>query len=248
MATSKRSPRSGVARRATDRVRTRLRDDLLRLCEDAGVTGAELAIASGVSKSHAARILAGDAGGSLETYVRLAVALGADLSAHVYPNTGPPIRDRHQARMLEALLRDLDPRWRRSTEVVVTRPVHGVIDLVLTDARAGQIIAVEIQSELRRLEQLVRWTNEKAAALPSAPRWPSIVTPGQGPTVSSLLVVRRTRATVEVAEAFGRQLEAAFPAHPADALRSLRGDGPWPGSALVWARIDGGEVHFMARR
>jgi hypothetical protein len=193
-------------------------------------------------------MLAGEGGGSLETYVRLAVALGADLSAHVYPNTGPPIRDRHQARILEALLRKLDPRWQRFTEVVVTRPVHGVIDLVLADKHAGQIVAVEIQSELRRLEQLVRWTNEKAAALPSSARWPSNAAPGQGPTVSSLLVVRRTRATVEIAEAFVRQLEAAFPAHPADALRSLRGDGPWPGSALVWARIDGGDVHFMARR
>lgn len=53
----------------------------------------------------------------METYARLAAALGADLSARLYPNTGPAIRDRHQAGIPEALLALLHPRWRPHTEV-----------------------------------------------------------------------------------------------------------------------------------
>ena len=51
------------------------------------------------------------------------------------PNTGPLIWDRHQARIVEGLLGKLHPRWRPATEVGVTRPARGWIDVVLHDAR-----------------------------------------------------------------------------------------------------------------
>jgi hypothetical protein len=229
-------------------VRDRLREDLLRLIEDAGIAPGRLAAEAGLSGSFVRRVLDGRAHPTLETYSRLAVGLGADLSAHIYPNTGPPIRDRHQARIVEALLGEVDPRWHLFTEVVVTRPVHGVIDVVLSEARANQIVAVEIQSELRRVEQLVRWAHEKAAALPSSPTWQRIARGDASQAVSTLLVVRRTRANIEIATSVARQLEVAFPAHPADALRSLHGQGSWPGTALVWVRIEADRVHFMAQR
>jgi hypothetical protein len=68
------------------------------------------------------RLRAGTARPSLDTYARLATALGADLSVHIYPNTGPGIRDRHQACILEALLAGLHTRWQPFTEVAVRRP------------------------------------------------------------------------------------------------------------------------------
>jgi hypothetical protein len=80
-----------------------------------------------------------------------------DLGVRLYPGTGPLIRDHLQAAMIEALLQILHPRWRPSPEVWVTRPVQGVIDLVLEaevdDDATAPLIATEAQSELRRLEQ-----------------------------------------------------------------------------------------------
>ena len=74
------------------------------------MTRTELARSAGVDAGYLWRIEAGTERPSLEIYARLANALGADLAARLYPNTGPTIRDRHQAGILEALLSDLHSR------------------------------------------------------------------------------------------------------------------------------------------
>lgn len=219
--------------------------DILRLREDAGVSRAQLARGSGVDLRFLARIENGAAAPSVGTYQRLASALGADLHARIYPNTGPALRDRHQAKMLEVLLAPLHSRWTRFTELAVRRPSRGWIDLGLHDAAAGVFVTTELQSELRRLEQLVRWSAEKAASLPSWDGWTHL---GEVPAISHLLVVRRTRATREVASAFERQLRVAYPAHPADALASLAGTAPWPGPSLLWIVLDGKRSRIVAER
>lgn len=234
-----------AVQRATTKRHATLAEDLLRLRSDAGVSRASLARASQVDRRYLARIEAGSVRPSLETYQRLATALGADLSARLYPNTGPAIRDRFQGRILELTLREAHPRYGRFTEVRVTSPVRGWIDLVLHDPAAHIAIADEIQSELRRLEQLIRWSAAKADALPSWDGWPHL---GDRPATSRLLVVRRTRATQAVARDLERQLRVAYPAHPDDALASLTGTAPWPGPALVWVVLDGARTRFATGR
>lgn len=233
------------SQRAATTVRRRLAEDLQRQCDDAGITPSVLARATGLNRSFVARIIEGRARPTIETYARLAAGLGSDLSARLYPNTGPVIRDRHQARILEGLLEQLDPRWRPITEVAVRRPARGWIDVVLHDVRAQLVVATEIQSELRRLEQLVRWSEEKAAALPSWSGWASV---NGEPDVSRLLLVRRTRVARATAREFARQLTIAYPAHPDDAIAALTGSGPWPGPAMVWVRDGADGVSFVAGR
>jgi transcriptional regulator with XRE-family HTH domain len=238
-----------AARRGAERARQRLREDIERLCADAGLTLTALARAAGIAPQFLHRIMAGEADPSLDTYAKLAVPLGADLSVRLYTNTGPTIRDRHQARIFEALLRTLNGGWRPHAEVSVWKPVHGAIDAVLHDRRAELLVATEIESDMRRIEQTIRWSKEKTDALPSWTGWPGVI--GQGgspPRVSQLLIVRRTRANRAVASEFGRQLASAYPAHPEDALAALCGEKPWPGSALVWARIDKDRVRFLSTR
>lgn len=220
---------------AATRARISLREDLDRLRLDAGWSIAKLARASHVDPAYLHRILTDDVVASIETYARLAVALGADLSAKVFPNTGPAIRDRHQASMLELLLRDRHPRWQPYLEVGVRRPSRGWIDAVLHEPRERVAVASELQSDLRRLEQLIRWQAMKSEALPSWERWDQL---GDAPEISRLLVVRRTRATRQAAAEFGRQLRVAYPAHPDDALEALTGTVAWPGPALVWVALD----------
>jgi transcriptional regulator with XRE-family HTH domain len=240
------SPRQlADARRRATRIHRNLSDDIRRFREDAGVSRAALAAAAGVDRGFLCRIEDGVVRASLDTYALLASGLGLDLHARLYPNTGPAIRDRHQARILEALLRQLQARWRPFPEVAVRSPSRGWIDAVLHDAAAGTIVATEIQSDLRRLEQLLRWFPEKVASLPSWDGWAHL---GSVATTSQLLIVRSTKATRAIGREFERQLAAAYPAHPADAIAALTGTTAWPGAALVWAEIERDRVRFIARR
>lgn len=225
--------------------RRELAEQLRRLCDDAGITQRELADAAGLARSYVGRILANQARPSHEAYQRLGAVLGADFSSRYCPNTGPMIRDRHQARMLELLLGHLHPRWRAFTEVAVRRPSRGWIDAVLHEPRERLVVASELQSELRRIEQLVRWQGAKADSIPSWEGWAHL---GEEPTISRLMIVRRTRATRAVAEGVARQLRIAYPAHPDDALAALTGTAPWPGPSLIWAVLDGGGARLVAHR
>jgi transcriptional regulator with XRE-family HTH domain len=221
--------------------------DLLVFREDAGISQRRLSRLSGISQGHVSRIEAGASAASLETYNRLAVALGADLSVRLYPGTGPSLRDRHQIRIADHLLASLGSGWTAHPEVPVWRPVRGWIDLVLVDLAAGAIVAVEIESGIRRLEQQVRWAQAKAEALESARLWP-FGADGATRSVSRLLVVRATRESVALSALARHLLDTAYPANPTDALASLRGAQPWPGAAVIWARISrDGAVRLLAQ-
>jgi transcriptional regulator with XRE-family HTH domain len=215
-----------------------LAQDLRRMREDAGCTRVAIAALAGVDPSLITRLETRDVDPTLETYARVAAAVGANLTARVYPDTGPSVRDRHQLRTTECLIGSLHPRWRATPEAAVRRPVRGWVDVALHDSAAALVVATEIESLLRRLEQLLRWSQEKAEALPSSPAWASWSATGR-PAISRLLVVRWTRTNREIARDARRLLAAAYPADPRDALDALTGMTAWTGPALLWARLDG---------
>jgi transcriptional regulator with XRE-family HTH domain len=212
--------------------------EIRRMREDAGRSQAAVSRASGISQAHVSAMEAGTARPSLEAILAITAALGCDLSVRMFPGTGPRIRDRIQVAMSEALLASLHPRWRAQPEVPVYRPVRGVIDLVLTDATAHVVVPTELQSELRRVEQQIRWSAQKADALASMPEL-------AGDRVSRLLVVRNTADMRETVRAAARTLAAAYPARAADAIASLTSDRPWPGAALFWANVERGEARIL---
>jgi len=171
-----------------------------------------------------------------EATARVAAALGLDLSVRLYPGTGPLIRDHLQAPMLDVLIDGLDERWRPTPEVAVHRPVRGVIDLVL-ESDQPPLIACEAQSELRRLEQQLRWARAKADALSQA----------RGQAVSLLLLLRSTRRTRAIVAEYSALMQAAYPASAADAYASLTGDAAWPGDALLWCTVEQGRARVLAQ-
>lgn len=239
-----------AAQRDADRraanLRRSLAEDFKRLRVDAGLTRAAVARAAGVHPSLISMIEDGDVRPTLETYVRISAALGADLAARVYPNAGPALRDRHQVRMAELLLSTVHPRWTPYPEVPVRRPAKGWIDVVLRDAREAELVATELESDIRRVEQVIRWSREKAESLPSAPEWSRWAGNGES-SIGRLLIVRWTRANRDAADAARRQLREAFPADPRDALEAL-GTAParWPGPAMLWARLDADPPRLVA--
>lgn len=175
---------------------------------------------------------------SMDLLERIAVALGADLGIRFFAGSGPRLHDRFQAPMIEALLRVVHERWTRELEVVVG-PGRGLIDLVLADRLTPAVIAVEAQSEIRRLEQQLRWAAEKADALADRynPRRP----------VSRLLVLRSTTATRELARRYAASFAAAYPAKTVDVLAALTSStAAWPGPGIVWVRLDNGQATLLS--
>jgi transcriptional regulator with XRE-family HTH domain len=195
----------------------------------AGISQAELARCAGIAQSYLWRIEAGLAQPSIEVLVAVGACLGADFGARYFPGTGPRLRDRLQAPIVEALIRELGSPWRAQPELAVPA-ARGVVDVVLSRSTDGSVVACECHSELRRLEMVLRRLGEKADALSAQ------LNLRQG--ASRLLLLRSTEATRAIARAYEATLAAAFPARTADALAALRGDAEWPGPAILWARME----------
>lgn len=212
-------------------------EQIRRLREEAGVSIGDLAGVAEIHKSYLARVEAGLARPSIETLTAISIALGADLSVRYYAGSGPRLHDRFQAPMVESFLSELDTRWTVQLEVPILRPSRGVIDLVLTDA-------CEVQSELRRLEQQIRWNTEKADGLAARLDQED---PSRGPhLVSRLLVLRSTDATREVAKQYGKTLATAYPARSRDVILALTTSSvPWPGAGIVWMNLHGRKATLM---
>lgn len=175
---------------------------------------------------------------------RIAAALGGTLGVRFFAGTGPLIRDHIQSAMVAALLAILEERWQPRPEVPLYRPVRGVIDLVLDDG-VGPIIACEAQSELRRLEQQIRWSQAKADALAAQRRADPPIAETRG--VGRLLLLRSTPRTRATVAQFADLVAAAYRAATSAAYRALTTNGPWPGDALLWCRVEAGRATVLER-
>jgi transcriptional regulator with XRE-family HTH domain len=235
-----RIPRTRIERgaaRAAERLRRTIGEEIRTLREDSGLSLSRLAGASGVSKSHLHEIEGGKVEASYEIVARIAAVLGATPSMRLFSGTGPLVRDHASASMIGALADLAAPRWHPQPEVRVHRPVSGVIDLVLGDEPRSVTVACEAYSELRRLEQQVRWSTMKADALAEA----------RGAPVSRLLLLRSTARHRAIANEYASYLGAAYPARAADLYHALTGDAEWPGDGILWARVDGTRATILDR-
>jgi transcriptional regulator with XRE-family HTH domain len=241
-----RPPRTSIERlgaKQAREVRRSIASEIERARQDAGLSARRLAAAAGISHASLLTIERGSHDPTTEVVARLAAALGMSFSVRLFPGTGPLIRDRHQSAMLGSLIGILHARWRRRPEVAVYRPVRGVVDLVL-DADDEPVVACEAESELRRIEQQVRWAGAKADALASA-RERDDGTSGR--LVGRLLLLRSTTRNRAVVAQYAEVVAAAYPARAIDAYASLAGGSPWPGDALLWCRVENGQAVVLDR-
>jgi transcriptional regulator with XRE-family HTH domain len=240
------APRTRIERQAADavrRVRRALAADIRSGRADAGISLRRLAATAGVSAATIRAIEQEEHEPSLQVIARLATALGMSLGLPLYPGTGPLIRDHIQALMLTGLLGIIHPRWRRRPEVAVWRPVRGVIDLVL-DTVGEPIVACEAHSELRRLEQQIRWSRSKADALASARDADDGRTPHP---VGRLLLLRSTVRTRSIVAQHADLVAAAYPTRATDAHAALTSEAPWSGDAILWCRVESGTAVVLER-
>lgn len=123
------------------------------------------------------------------------------------------------------------------------KPARGVIDVVLTHRRTSDVVATEIQGQLSRVEQQLRWAGQKADSLPSAADWPWTDGP---PRISRLLVLRSTATNRALVRDLPHLFRAAYPVPEADAWQALISrDVPWSGDTLLWAEVAGGRARIL---
>lgn len=237
------TPRCPIGVRELKRRQHNLRAHIGRQIHDlrveAGISQAHLAAAAGIDQGHLSRIERGLIQARLDTLVAIAACLGADFGARLFAGVGPRLTDRFQAPIVEALIAILDKRWIRFPELAVPK-ARGFIDVAIGDRRADVGVAAEIHSELRSLDVIQRRLVEKALAVAEM----GIV----GSNVSTLLVVRSTKANRDTVRLFEATLSAAFPSRMVEALEALRGpDAPWPGRTILWARLESGRAEILDR-
>jgi transcriptional regulator with XRE-family HTH domain len=229
-------------REAASRHRRLLRaigDDCRRLREDAGESQTAVARAAGVAQAYLSAIEAGEAEPSLAILGRVGAALGTDLSVHFFQNTGPRLRDRIQLMMEQAVLEHASPRWRPELEVRVYRPVRGVVDVLLHDKTGPDSVATEAHSLLRRVEQQLRWANQKADALAALPGF-------DDRRICRLLLLRNTAANRELVRTVPAVFTAAYPARSSVAFEALRSaTGSFPVAALLWVDVVGNSARLL---
>jgi transcriptional regulator with XRE-family HTH domain len=243
-------PRTEIQRTADRQARRVLLDlaaEIATMREDAGLSRREVARAAGISATTQADIEAGRCVPTFQVVSRIGSVLGASFSARFLPGTGPLIRDRLQSAMLQALTSALDGRWRKRLEVPVYRPVRGVIDLVLEPLDAEFGVAAEAHSELRRLEQQVRWATAKADSLAALLAEQRGAGDARHIAVFRLLLLRSTPRTRSVVAEYGELLAIAYPARHADLLTALRGPAGWPGSGILWCDVSGTSARLLER-
>ena len=236
-----------AADRAAEAALRSVGEQLLHLREDAGLPRTTVADAAGIHASYLRLIELGRRDPTAKVLNRIAAALGADVGLRVFPLSGPVLRDRFQARMIEMLLQFLPTDWRRHPEVPVSRPVRGVVDLIAVRPGTSDVVSVEAQSEIRRLEQQLRWAAEKTDALPSATIWSEVLRTCIGrPRISRILVLRSTVATRSLARTFAATLSAAYPAAPGDLHAAMLDPTiPWPGNGILWMKVDGSTTSVL---
>ena len=196
--------------------------------------------AASVDRSVLAKAEAGDATLTTDAIAAVAAVLGMETSIQLYQTVGPRLRDHVQARMVDALLARLASRWQPRIEVPVWQPVRGVIDLVLVDRDGPTVVACESHGELRRVEEQVRWVNEKADALAELAEF-------QGRRVCRLLLLRDCAAMRALVRSVPNVFAAAYPGAAREAVEALSHErGVLPEATLLWVDVRGASSRLLA--
>lgn len=202
----------------------RFGDDFRELRTRHGVTQAAVARAVGVNRSVICKLEQGQEGVSIHVRARASACLGADFRIQLYPERAPLLFDAAHARMVERLLARRHRSWRATVEAPVPGPGRRSVDVQLE--RSGQVVLVEVETRVRRLEEVIRALHAKRAAVASS---------AGGRPVHVVLAVPPTRHHQTLMRTNVETLRVAFPVPSTALSASLSSSaGAWPGDGLLW--------------
>lgn len=208
-------------RRTSHRFGEELRELRLR----GGLSQAAVAEAIGVDRSVITRIERGDVSVSMRTRARACACLGADFRVQLYRERSPLLFDGAHARIVDRILSGRNPLWRAQVEAPVPGSGRRSVDIRLD---AGEdVILVEVETRLRRLEEIVRELHAKRdAVLTAVPL---------GSRVHCVLAIPPTRHHRAVVREHATSMAIAFPVPPEVIRHSLTAaDGSWPGDGILF--------------
>jgi transcriptional regulator with XRE-family HTH domain len=210
--------------RALRRTSARFGDEFRQVRLGAGVSQAAVARAIGVGRSVICRMEQGDPAVSPRIRARAAVVVGADFRFAVYGRSGPLIHDAAHARIVEALLGLLHPRWKVRLESPVPGPGRRSTDVRLDTG--STVILIEVETHVRALEGIVRELAEKRAAVAALET---------DRVVRALLVLPWTRHHRALVGTHPAIVGAVFPTGHDRLLSALKDpDVAWPGDGILW--------------
>ncbi len=215
--------------RTLRRMATRFGDDFREQRLRIGVTQAAIARAIGVDRSAIARLERGDPGVSNTIRSRACAVLGADFRIALYPERVPMIFDAAHARIVERLLAIRHRRWRPVVEAPVPGPGRRSVDVSL--AAGHDLVLFEVETRVRRMEQLARELHAKRAAVKAAVK-AAVRAPV---TVHVVLVLPPTRHHQALVRELTATVRVAFPVPSPTLRRAIESaTETWPGDGILW--------------
>jgi transcriptional regulator with XRE-family HTH domain len=212
------------------RTARRFADDFRELRLRAGVSQSAVSAAIGVDRSVICRLERGDEGISLEIRARACACLGADFRLQLYPERTPMLFDLAHARISDRLIAVSHPMWGATIEAHVPGPGRRSVDLLL--ARGDDVVLVEIETRLRRFEEILRELHGKRDGVRDS-------VPGR--RVHVVLALPPTRHHQLLVRALPGAIRAALPTPPALLARALASsEEVWPGDGILWIAGDAG--------
>jgi transcriptional regulator with XRE-family HTH domain len=206
------------------RTARRFADDFRELRLRVGVTQSAVAASIGVNRSAICRLERGGEGISLEIRARACASLGADFRLQLYPERAPLLFDAAHARIIERLVGACHPTWRATIEAPLPGPGRRSVDVRLE--RSTDVVLVEVETRLRRFEEILRELHSKRAALIDS-------VPGR--QVHVVLALPPTRHHQLLVRAHPDSFRAGFPAPTGMLSRALRSsEAAWPGDGILW--------------
>src|SRR5215210_165450 len=202
----------------------RFGDDFRELRLRAGVSQAAVADAIGVHRAVVSRIERGEGDVAASIRARACACLGADFRMQLYAERGSMLFDAAHARIVERLLQLRHRSWRATTEAAVGGPGRRSVDVRLE--RSRDIVLVEVETRLRRLEEIIRELAGKRQSTEAH---------AGSRRVHVVLVLPPTRNHRAVAREHRHVIDAAFPVESGVLRAALESrSGEWPGDGIIW--------------
>jgi transcriptional regulator with XRE-family HTH domain len=213
---------------------TRFGDEIREMRLRSGASQAAVGRAIGVSRSVICRMEQGATDVSPQIRARVASLLGGDFRIAVYPGGTPLIHDAAHAAIVEAVLRQCHPTWRRTVESPVPGPGRRSTDIRLD--RPGEIVLMEVETRVRALEAIIRECADKRVAVADVVAGHDVGHRAIEAAIHIVLVLPPTRHHRALVRAHPAIVAAAFPADPIALARAIADPGqPWPGDGILWA-------------
>ncbi len=220
----------GVRRSALQQGDRELRRTAFRFGEDyrelrlrIGVSQRAVAIAIDVDRSVITRLEQGDSSVGPAIRARACAVLGADFRMQLYPERSAMIYDAAHARLVERVIAMAATDWKVEPEASL--PGRRSVDLCLWSALC--VVLVEVESRIRRLEEIQRELHAKREA--ARVRFRS------DRCVHVVLAVPPTHHHRALVRAHPALVAATFPVRATEIRHALAAPRqPFPGDGILW--------------